>query len=111
MSENDFEYIECPPGMEQGPAIENTAPYCVPADEANLGEPIIVLPGFPDNNDNGIDDRLEFEVPVEVTPVPVAPYTPRELAATGSDAGVVVGLLLIVGLLLAAGFTLWKLRK
>ena len=111
MSDDDFEYIECPPGMEQGPAIENTAPYCVPADEANPGDPIVVLPGFPDNNDNGIDDRLEFEVPVEVTPVPVAPYVPRELAATGSDVWILNGLTLVVLLLLAAGFTLWKMRK
>ena len=111
MSDNDFEYIECPPGMEQGPAIENTAPYCVPADEASPGEPIVVLPGFPDNNDNGIDDRLEIEVPVEVVPVPVAPYAPRELAETGSDVWILNSIMLVVLLLLGAGFTLWKLRK
>lgn len=108
---SDFEYIECPPGMEQGPAIEDVAPYCVPADEAIPGEPIIVTPGFPDQNGNDVDDRLEFEAPVEVTPVPVAPYMPRELAATGSDAGVVFGPLLLVALLLGAGLTLWKMRK
>jgi len=111
MSDSNFEYIECPPGMEQGPAIQDTAPYCLPADEANPGEPIIVLPGFPDNNDNGIDDRLEAEVPVEVTPVPVAPYIPRELAATGSDAGLVAILVFTAALLFAIGLTLWKLGK
>lgn len=108
MSDSDFEYIECPPGMEQGPAIENTAPYCVPADEANPGDPIVVLPSFPDVNDNGVDDRLEFETPVEVTPTPVAP---RELAETGSDVWILNSIMLVVLLLLGAGFTLWKLRK
>jgi hypothetical protein len=38
---SEFEYIECPEGQEQGPAIEDTAPYCVPADEANPGAPVL----------------------------------------------------------------------
>lgn len=34
----EWDYIECPNGQEQGPAIEDVDPYCVPADEAMPGD-------------------------------------------------------------------------
>lgn len=45
----DFPYIDCPPGEEQGPAIEGVDPYCLPADEAIPGvpEPTFTLPVAP----------------------------------------------------------------
>jgi hypothetical protein len=44
---SEFGYIECPEGEEQGPAIEDVDPYCVPADQAVPGDPVIVLPVQP----------------------------------------------------------------
>lgn len=44
---SEFEYIECPEGQEQGPAVENVAPYCVPADEAMPGDIIFAPPIAP----------------------------------------------------------------
>lgn len=76
---SEFEYIECPEGQEQGPAVENVAPYCVPADEAMPGE------SFP--------PPLPFD------------FLPRELAETGPVDPLTV--LVFGGIVLIAGVATW----
>ena len=99
------ESIECSPGMEQGPAVEDMAPYCVPADEAMPGNPELNLPGFPDSNGDGVDDRLVVQPPVELLPPALPLDGARELAATGlADIALSVAVLAIVFMLVGAAF-------
>lgn len=111
-----MDYIECSPGMEEGPAIEDVAPYCVPADEAVPGGFELNLPGFPDSNGDGVDDRLAVDPPIVEPPVEVFPPAlpldgARELAVTGLDDVTVLITLVCVVVLLAVGAAIYWMDK
>ncbi len=96
----DFPYIECPPGQEQGPAVEDVEPYCVPADPAMPGgpEPTFTLP-------------VEPPGPVESFP-PAVPLEPLpELAPTGLSFDQGLSLLALAVMLIFVGWFAWKASR
>lgn len=101
------EYIECAEGQEQGPAIEDVEPYCVPADEANPGDPVITLPVEPPDYVDPFPPALPLDpVPEQHTHVEVP--VQRELAETGPFDPLTI--LLVGGIVLLAGVATWLTR-
>lgn len=96
-----FEYIECPEGQEQGPAIEDVAPYCMPADEA--------MPG----------DGPMVGLPAEVVPEPSVPESPLPeisepvllLAETGLSINDVLTYASFACILVVVGWFAWKASR
>lgn len=113
------DYIDCLPGMEEGPAMENVAPYCVPADEPIPGSAELTLPGFPDANGDGVDDRLTAYLPILNAPIETFPPAlpldgGRELAATGSDLADLLfnsGTLTVAVAMIVVGFAFYWMDK
>lgn len=109
------DHIDCPEGQEQGPAIDDVAAYCVPADVANPGEEEVVeitLPVQPPDWVEPFPPALPLDplpqAPEIGTPIAVVPV-PRELAETGSADPLTT---FIYGtIVIAVGIVLWANRS
>ena len=114
--------FDCPPGEEQGPAIEGVDPYCVPADEgvdpycvpADEGVDPYCVPA--DEATPGVD--LPITLPVEppgvqpdIHPSPLPLDIPRELAYTGLSLDQGLTLFALAAMLIAVGWLAWKASR
>lgn len=94
----EWDYIECPDGQEQGPAIEGVDPYCVPADPAIVDPEMGASPA---------------PVPVpDATFPPALPLDPLpELAPTGLSFDQGLTLFALAVMLIVVGWLAWKASR